>query len=685
MNRDVLEKLHLLGIITFPIIKNTKFPNVPKGYMKEIYEGKKDSLPISYDDNFGVVGGKNGLLVIDLDTNTLIDEFTKDRKKLYDNTVVVESGKGHHIYVNCPDAENVKLFRKSDNAEIDLKGKGGYCVGPTSYVIPNENERYKYTESKQYGFEYKLLSNPGKLLSIKWDDLKKIIINMGFEFNNKQSVLDIAKNGVKEGSRNDSLFKYLANLRGMHDFDDLELSIEAERFNKKKINPPLDNQEVRNITNSVISRVSVGGDRIKHDNFVKEKISKSKNEKIQEIHDFALRFIQEFNAEADSNEIKIQIYEDGYYKIYRKEQLAIKITKIYMVLHSDALEITHWILAMAPPIKARVCGPYVRFKNGLYNFNEKRLEDFDPEKYTLISYDFDMIETPEPEKFLDAMSHWFPDPKYRRVAYKVIYESLLPKKSLKFHQLLGDGGNGKTQFRQMIAELIPDYAITTKLDLLVNDTFSSTVLDGNTVILCSETPNNIEQFDMIKRMTGDDILSIRGMRQAPKQIVNMTTLLLDSNQSVRFDESLSMIDRIHIVPFLNRIRNTDGAVDDFGRKLAHEEMHHIICWILQNQHICNSDWLDHDDCSRLMKEFGDCIEKFVSDGFELTKDEMDTIKGKQLFIEYKRWCKKNGKSNTTRQLFYEGLDSLELDSEYGIKGVIKYMGIKRKEPQTKII
>ncbi len=397
------------------------------------------------------------------------------------------------------------------------------------------------------------------------------------------------------------------------------------------------------------------------------------------IAELSSRFIDAYSVEVDKNDFKIQIYENGYYKLFTKEQLTIKLTEIYSILHGDASEVSHWVLAMADQIKSRVCGPYIRFNNGLYNFEDKRMEEFHKDKYTTVAYDFNMIEEPEPEEFLNAMREWFPDETHRQISYKSIYESLLPKKSLKFHQLLGDGGNGKTQFRQMISELIPFYSITTKLDLLVNDTFSSTVLDGHTVVLCSETPDNIDQFDMIKRMTGDDILSIRGMRQAPKQITNMTTLFLDSNQSVNFDDSLSMKDRIHVIPFLNRIRKTDKEVEDFGRKLAQKERKEIICWLLQNEHFCKIEWLKSEDCEHWIKQFGDGVEKFIIYGYDITNDENDSVKGKQLYIEYKRWCKKLGKSDTTRTKFYNALDALDLESEYGLKGTIKYVGLKSKE------
>ena len=154
MNREIINNIEKLGIVTFPVKKNTKFPNVPKGHMKDVYDGKVDPIPISDDDNYGVICGKNGLLVIDLDKSTLINEFTKDLEKLKENTVIVESGKGHHIYINCPDAKNIKVFRGDD--EIDLKGPGGYCVGPGSYVIPPEKDKHKYPVEKQDGFEYKL-------------------------------------------------------------------------------------------------------------------------------------------------------------------------------------------------------------------------------------------------------------------------------------------------------------------------------------------------------------------------------------------------------------------------------------------------------------------------------------------------------------------------------------------------
>ena len=191
MNKEVENNLKELGIFTFPIHANKKNPNVPKGYMDEVYKGSALPLPVNENANFGVVA-TGDILIIDFDAPYLLDEFFKDRKALYDATVVVETGKGHHVYIHCPDGQNRKLFRGKD--EIDLKGPGGYVVGPSSKYTPTEAEvkEGKYSDDKKDGFEYKLLSNPGRLMTIPWNDLVQNLEKNKFAVTKNKTVKEIA-------------------------------------------------------------------------------------------------------------------------------------------------------------------------------------------------------------------------------------------------------------------------------------------------------------------------------------------------------------------------------------------------------------------------------------------------------------------------------------------------------------
>ena len=316
MNKETLNNLKELGIFTFPIHKNKKNPNVPVGYMDKAFKGEALELPIQEDANFGVVA-TGDILVIDFDKNNLLDEFFSDREALYKSTVVVETGKGHHVYIHCPGGQNRKLFRGKD--EIDLKGPGGYVVGPSSKYIPTpaEVEDGKYPSEKMNGFEYKLLSNPGKLMTIPWNDLVKNLEKNNFKVTKGKTVKEIAKEGVTEGSRNDSLFKYLSNLRGVQEFDDLELTEEAFRFNESKIDPPLSEDEVNVILSSVIGRIEPGKDLVKTKSGKKRR-KRSENDdgedeekEIEVLRDKALEEIERMVMTTNGAQVYISVYEDG--------------------------------------------------------------------------------------------------------------------------------------------------------------------------------------------------------------------------------------------------------------------------------------------------------------------------------------------------------------------------------------
>lgn len=226
----------------FPLKCNTKSGQVVSSWKKDastdlekIYNWFNHS-----DYNYGIVTG-SGLIVIDVDNkngklgSNYIKSYIKD---FPDTKVVMTPNKGFHIYfcVDRPIKSSVNLY-----PGIDIRGEGGYIVGPGSSI-----------DGKVY--EELVRDKP---IALANDSVYEFLESPRIQ---KEHCLD-SNQCIPEGVRNDTLFRYGCSLqsRGMSD-ELIQKSLEIE--NEKRCIPPLEIQEVHQIANNIIHRYPKENEKI---------------------------------------------------------------------------------------------------------------------------------------------------------------------------------------------------------------------------------------------------------------------------------------------------------------------------------------------------------------------------------------------------------------------------------------
>lgn len=178
--------------------------------------------------NIGIVTGRISNLVI-------VDVEKSGDTKGYPSTVICKTGGGgYHFYYEYPIDEqlNCKLrFRKL----TDLKAEGGYIVAPFS--IHETGSKYNWSVSPD---QAEIADFPEDLLK---------------EIKNKAPVkanMEIIKEGVGEGQRNESATRYAGYLLTKTEDDkwETEVWIKLLDWNQKN-EPPLEEQELRGVFESV--------------------------------------------------------------------------------------------------------------------------------------------------------------------------------------------------------------------------------------------------------------------------------------------------------------------------------------------------------------------------------------------------------------------------------------------------
>ncbi len=162
---------------------------------------------------------------------------------------------------------------------------------------------------------------------------------------------------------------------------------------------------------------------------------------------------------------------------------------------------------------------------------------------------------------------------------KVYYEGLIIA--------VGEGGNGKSTFFNSIKYVLGDYAGMIDPDIFIrkvniNKSAELATLKGERLALAAEldTGKSLDS-GMLKRVSSTDVISARELYQNPMDFTPSHTMIMFTNHLPQVDtEDEGTWDRLIIVPFKSRIRNTSGEIKDYASYLIEQCGGAILQWII---------------------------------------------------------------------------------------------------------
>jgi len=258
------------GLNVMPILSKSKYPALSewKKYQTEKYTGD-----FKQDQNGAVLCGtsSNNLVVIDLDNKELFKVFN-DWEKMKRETLIVETGKGYHVYTR-PKGKLPETSVRTTNEKgqhIDIQSHGTYVLIAGS-IHPDT------------GKEYKIISSTLNIIELDLEGFIRGLSQHGFNIEIKRKKMVEVLKGVKEGERDDSVFRLAMCARHSFGLKDADLLFYLNHFNQTLVKPPLP------------------------DVIIKQKVQSAMNADIDKI-----RF-QDFLDKADLKEVKLK-YNDNFWK-----------------------------------------------------------------------------------------------------------------------------------------------------------------------------------------------------------------------------------------------------------------------------------------------------------------------------------------------------------------------------------
>jgi putative DNA primase/helicase len=310
-------------------------------------------------------------------------------------------------------------------------------------------------------------------------------------------------------------------------------------------------------------------------------------------------------------------------------------------------------------------------------------------KSTRIAYDPD-AKAPLWESFLEMV---VPDVDTRGFLQRLAGYCLTGEVSERVLTILhGYGRNGKSLFLRVLQDMLGDYATTAMPSLLMAKDHEGhpaeiAHLFRIRLAVASEVKKN-RAFDeeAVKRLTGNDVITARGMRENPWSFEPQFKLLIAVNHKPRVrDSSDSIWDRILIVNFGRRIE--DHEVDRRLLDKLKRELPGILAWAVEGCLAWQKDGLQIPEgvraATKAYRRAEDIVGRFLEDCCCFGRTIKTTAK--ELEATVATWCKSQGFQYVlSRQAVADRLNEKGCETKRAAAGYVWY-GLAIKEEYRKEI
>jgi putative DNA primase/helicase len=633
------------GFNCFPLKHQSKEPAVPswKEYQTKPYEGK-----FLEGQNVAVITGKvSNLIVIDIDHKSLATKIFSKWKSMLHETLVTETDRGYHVFVQPGDGEFPPTAKLTDpqGRGIDIKGEGGYVVAPPS-IHPN-------------GTKYRVISSSRKIMKT---DIKGFIAKLqshyGFSGGLKKAKLqEVIDGGIKEGARNESAYvmaRYLLNPReGGH--DEYEAKRRLKEWNQEN-DPPLEDQELDQIFDSAHNipfeeRPAEFDLKSFKRNYVARHITVT-------MHPKTLRENEE-----------IYVYQNGLYVDGGETHIKEMLHRLYYgIPRAEVNELLATIRATTycsnrdfdshPEI--------IHAKNCLVNVKTMKVFEQTPELLTRNQLNVVYNPSARCPNTLKFLSQVMPEPADLKTLIELLSSILLYKLKLeKAIVFVGDQANGKSTLIELLVELLGEDNISNvSLQRLAGNHFATSSMVGKILNAYGDLDvDSIEQTGMIKQIISHDHIMVEKKNKNAFSTKIPIRLLYSANRLPEIpnaDEAIFR--RFWVIKWPIVIPPEKRDLKLLEKLTTPEEKSGFLNILLRNanQLLTNNFKFTHpqslEETQKRWKEKSDSVSSWVE--YEVTVNPDFQIKTNELYQFYKDWCLEAKQKIVSDRMFYAKIQGL---------------------------
>jgi putative DNA primase/helicase len=651
---------------------------VPKWKQYQEQRATEDEIVrwFSDDCNIGVITGKvsNGLWVADFDDMKLLAYVNLHfDKPIEDGTFAVKTGNGVHLYFRSTDTvQNVKFCLKRKDlepydAELDIKGEGGYVVGPGSIHWSGK----RYTAMNELPIT--TIGKPAELiekLRMHTEEfwIVKACLPAWTPNHRHDATLGIAAFLKSRGwpvERTENVFEALCIMGGSH--DDWERDVK-DTYEKEKANYHdfLDPQLA-----DALSKILPLPDR-----------KKRTRKEIPGVKTLAEGILARYRIATDRHNMGIfLLYRDGVYTQECDEVIQDYLTSILGEDFNRSLmyDVREYIRGRTmveisePPLEL-VC-----VANGIVDITSGKMMPHSPDYFfrSKLPAAFDPnARCPKFDKFLSEILDGNDALTIQEMFGYCLYRSY-PIAAIFMH--VGSGSNGKSTLLSVLRRWLGEKNVATyTMQSLIEDRFAVANLRGKLANIFPDLSDaHIFHTAMLKAITGNDAITARQMHvQKAESFISYAKLIYSTNRPPVIDDpSNAMWRRIIEVDYRHTFVENASWQDTLIREMTTpEEMSGILNWaieglrrLVQQRQFSNAAELEERRKAYLKKAKSTFA--FIQDAIEPGSPE-DYIEKAAVYTTYMAYCRQYGYFMLSQEALHK-----ELKMEYG-------MQIREEQPRV---
>jgi P4 family phage/plasmid primase-like protien len=269
--------------------------------------------------------------------------------------------------------------------------------------------------------------------------------------------------------------------------------------------------------------------------------------------------------------------------------------------------------------------------------------------------------------------------------------------SQEFYLFHGNGNNGKSLLVQILEKILKQFYIP-GTDAIFKETSKSGNAEGPSPFtmkligprLCiysegSTSDKMVLNETQIKKITGEDSMTARGLRQEPVDFKSKCKLAMMSNHIFSISGEYSFKRRLKIIPFNKQFQRNDK----YKEFLLNSCLDQIFTWLC----IGAKKYYENPtiETPKMISEYienavetEDSIISFYKRCVTITKSQKDKITYKDFFEKYKEFCDNNSQRCQVRSLFYTRMkQDYKLQSGPKLHGYDQFIYVKCSLPDEK--
>lgn len=534
-------------------------------------------------------------------------------------TLAVETKRGLHLYYRRPIQINGhKILLKNFVKKLTISGALiDYKTGNKSTATIKQNGKLRKIHGNLDMFE-NLPTLPLELLPSK---------------------LKVELAGMKEGSRNSSLYSHLLTAREMYEFDYDTLSKIANFINEEVLGEKLPDRDIQSLIHSVSEK------EIRQKTYLNPKDMVETSEAIAELLN-----VKFFNGSI--------FHKENNYWINDKNKLLRNIDQRIKLKPRQWREILDLL-----PVKGELVEAAdfpIQFRNN-YMLDGGEIIPMASKEFT--PYFLDVEYNPDAydktvDDFLDFLCS---DKKDLRLIVEELLGHILMTAGFphKVFFLVGaSGANGKSTFLEMLNAFVGDLGINLALEQF-NDQTSVMELEGKLVNVGDDIDAGYMEKSMnFKTLASGNTIMVRPIYSKPYKLKNKATLIFTANEMPTFkDKSGGIARRVVVIPCENTVKKADPKIDEkLSTDNAKSYLLNVALNAMQRINENGGRLSQSDTVDEVTKEY--FVESDTILGFIAQEGISENLTTKAVYEEYERYCDESGAKPYSQTKFTQRLKGL---------------------------